>query len=307
MAQPTETERRFEVSERSSALPVPALSRYARPTSKTRRADAPRSDAEAGSTEIESEAATGAAAARADSTGVTDVPLEAAADLEDLLDLDALRDTDPIVQAADEEWATDPSPPQPVHAARRTDSPRGGTEPARARASQRAGAHRQSVRSHDPLPPERREPSAADTRDTRNLPALRDDGPQSPPPRAEQRVPFWKRLSMTRTAAPAPPPAAAISPDLLKPVLERIDHLTRRFEREQKALHERLDQFEHNITRLWELEEQMGLEEVRAQLAVIQANQEEIADGVHALARKVAIAGGLGVAAIAGLLIWALL
>jgi len=43
------------------------------------------------------------------------------------------------------------------------------------------------------------------------------------------------------------------------------------------------------------------------ELAVIKANQEEIADGVHAVARNVAIVGGLGVAAIAGLLLWALL
>ena len=82
------------------------------------------------------------------------------------------------------------------------------------------------------------------------------------------------------------PPPVEIPKDLLKPVIERIDHLTRRFEREQKALHGRLEDFEHNLTRLWELEEQMGLEEIRAQLAVMRANQEEIADGLHALARR---------------------
>lgn len=268
MAQPTETERRFEVSERSSALPVPALSRYARPGAKPRDDRSAIGHEASDTTDAERVAPRGPGA-------TDDVSLEAAPErIEELLDVDALRDAEPIVQAAHEEWATDPSPPQPVSDARRTDSPR-------------------STATNEP--------------DRSSLPALREQPQTQSPPRAEEKRPFWKRLSMARPAASAPPPVASIPPELLKPALERIDHLTRRFEHEQKALHERLDQFEHNITRLWELEEQMGLEEIRAQLAVIQANQEEIADGVHAIARNVAVAAGLGVAVLGGLLLWVLL
>jgi hypothetical protein len=265
VAQPTETERRFEVSERSSALPVPALSRYARPDAKPHDARPPTGHEDA-------ETSTPAQSDTAEARKTEDVALEAAPDrIEDLLGGDSRRDSEPIVQAANEEWATDPSPPQPVSDARRTDPVR----------------------------------SAAAREERRDLPALRESAAQ--PPRADEKRPFWKRLSMSRSAAPAPPPVAQVPPDLLKPALERIDHLTRRFEHEQKALHERLDQFEHNITRLWELEEQMGLEEIRAQLAVIQANQEEIADGVHAIARNVAVAAGLGLALLAGVLLWVVL
>ena len=137
VAQPTETERRFEVSERSSALPVPALSRYARPRSQSRQADTPDSP---------SEENTHAAAGTVEATAEADVPDiidemsldEAPGRLADLIDVDRLHTESPIVQSPHEAWATDPNPPQPVRDARLPalrDSPpgqkRGDEEPGR--------------------------------------------------------------------------------------------------------------------------------------------------------------------------------
>ncbi len=235
MAQPTDNASRFEVSEPSEALPVPALSRYARPQ------PAPEAPAPNGSDEP----------TRTSESQPTPPPVE------------GRRHLDPIVEAASEEWATDPSPPQDVNEAR------------------------------SPAP-------------SRHAPALR---PETAERRDDtKRRPFWKRLSMARPhAEPQAPPTVEIPKDLLKPAIERIDHLTRRFEREQKALHERLEEFEHNLTRLWELEEQMGMEEVRAQLAVMRANQEETADALHTLARRIAIGAGAVVAVFAAVLLWLVL
>ncbi len=239
MAQPTDNASRFEVSEPSEALPVPALSRYARP--RPEAADDAKADASNTGTEPSADPR---------SEAPTSNPER--------------RRLDPIVEAASEEWATDPSPPQDVNEAR---------------------------------------PKAAPLA----TPAVRPD-PAAPVEEGKRR-PFWKRLSMVRPQAePAPPPPSVEIPkDLLKPAIERIDHLTRRFEREQKALHERLEEFEHNLTRLWELEEQMGLEEVRAQLAVMRANQEETADALHTLARRITIGAGAIVAVFGALLVWLLI
>ncbi len=254
MAQPTDTPERFEVSEPSTALPVPALSRYARPASSAAREPVPD---DATTERAEPPPAEASASASRAPVG------EAAA---------ATRPLDPIVQPASAEWATDPSPPQPVRDAR-TGDPVAGP-------SATAATHAPAIREERPRVHE-------------------DD---------KRRRPFWKRLSMGRPhAEPQAPQSAPIPKDLLKPAIERIDHLTRRFEREQKALHERLDEFEHNLTRLWELEEQMGMEEVRAQLAVMRANQEEIADALYALTKRVAVGATAVVASFAAVLIWLIL
>lgn len=259
MAQPTHTPEHFEVSEPTAALPVPALSRYrhAAETAADKTASSPKAEAA-------NRAAPSAAGAPADET--TEHRAEPAAPADTVRATRTHTPIDPIVQPASDEWATDPSPPQPVRDARSSLVP------------SRVPARHESPRG-------------------------RDEG--------DKRRPFWKRLAMGRPAPASDPSHGSakleIPPDLLKPAIERIDHLTRRFEREQKALQKRLDEFEHNLTRLWELEEQMGMEEIRAQLAVMRANQEEIADGLHNLARRVTIAAGAVVATIAAILIWAAL
>jgi len=267
VAQPTDTPERFEISEPSTALPVPALSRYARPEAAAVPIPEPASGP------APANAASAATATETNFDPSPDTTPEAATAAEPVAPpSQPERPVDPIVQAASEEWATDPSPPQPVEDARD-----GGTAPNLA-PNPASGTH---------------------------APALRE-APH--PDEPKRRRPFWKRIAMARPAAePQAQPQVAIPPDLLKPALERIDHLTRRFEREQKALHERLDEFEHNLTRLWELEEQMGMEEVRAQLAVMRANQEETADAVHALAKRVTIGASAVVASFASLLLWLIL
>jgi hypothetical protein len=250
VAQPTDTPERFEVSEPSTALPVPALSRYARP--EARRAEA---TAQTASDEPVSAAEPAKGRVRPDAQPEAD---------------ETHRRLDPIVEAASDEWATDPSPPQPV------------------RDTRSAGPASASARTG---------PGSSLAPAIREARARKQD--------ESKRRPFWKRLSMVRPAGESSsPPAVEIPKDLLKPAIERIDHLTRRFEREQKVLYERLDEFEHNLTRLWELEEQMGLEEIRAQLAVMRADQEEIADGLHALTRRMTIGASAVVAIFGALLIW---
>jgi hypothetical protein len=121
-------------------------------------------------------------------------------------------------------------------------------------------------------------------------------GPTQPPPspirpglapgplRGEdgERIPFWKRVAMYRPeTALTTPPAAAV-----EAVAERMAGLEQRLSARDEELARRLDRFEENITRLWEIEEQMSLNELREKLAFIQANQEEIADGLHALSRN---------------------
>ena len=103
-----------------------------------------------------------------------------------------------------------------------------------------------------------------------------------------ERVPFWKRIAMPRSPSTAKPPQPGPLPNL-DPILGRIKQLEEAMTTHQAATFGRLDSFEQNITRLWELEEQMALTEVRERLALLEANQEEIADGLHAVARNLSI------------------
>ena len=54
----------------------------------------------------------------------------------------------------------------------------------------------------------------------------------------------------------------------------------------QSATELRIEQFEENLTHLWELEEQLAQAEFRERLALLQANQEEIADALHTAGRN---------------------
>ncbi len=116
-----------------------------------------------------------------------------------------------------------------------------------------------------------------------------------PGPPGRGRLPFWKRIALHR---PAPAPAApAVS---LDPVLTRLNELDRRIAENQRATLSRMNSFEENITRLWELEEQTSLNEVRERLALLEANQEEIADALHSLTRNLSLISLLIVLALAG-------
>jgi hypothetical protein len=54
-----------------------------------------------------------------------------------------------------------------------------------------------------------------------------------------------------------------------------------------------LEQFEENLTRLWELEEKLAQAEFRERLALLQANQEEIADALHTTGRNLIVLASL--------------
>jgi hypothetical protein len=114
-----------------------------------------------------------------------------------------------------------------------------------------------------------------------------------------QRVPFWKRIAMPRSshaeAKATPPPRPN-----LDPVLARLKQLEEAMMTHQAATLGRLDAFEDNITRLWELEEQMALTEVRERLALLEANQEEIADGLHSVSRNLSVLAVVIALAVAG-------
>jgi hypothetical protein len=122
-----------------------------------------------------------------------------------------------------------------------------------------------------------------------------DPGPEPEP----TRVPFWKRIAMPRTSQSTPKPTAPPRTNL-DPVLARIRQLEEAMTTHQAATLGRLDAFEENITRLWELEEQMALTEVRERLALLEANQEEIADGLHAVSRNLAVLAVVIALAVAG-------
>ena len=113
-------------------------------------------------------------------------------------------------------------------------------------------------------------------------------GRPAEPASEPERVPFWKRIALPRGPSTAKPPHAGPPPNL-DPILARIKQLEEAMTTHQAATLGRLDSFEENITRLWELEEQMTLTEVRERLALLEANQEEIADGLHAVARNLSI------------------
>ena len=134
--------------------------------------------------------------------------------------------------------------------------------------------------------------------DSRELPA--DQGPEklSPVerlpnqleanPRPSKRTSFWKRITTPRTQsepAGAPPPA----PISLEPVLSRMLGLEKQLAANQSATELRIEEFEENLTRLWELEEKLAQAEFRERLALLQANQEEIADALHTVGRNLTL------------------
>ena len=61
----------------------------------------------------------------------------------------------------------------------------------------------------------------------------------------------------------------------------------------QSATELRIEQFEENLTRLWELEEKLAQAEFRERLALLQANQEEIADALHTTGRHLIVLASL--------------
>ena len=126
-----------------------------------------------------------------------------------------------------------------------------------------------------------------------------------------RKVPFWKRITLPRTpqAAAAPSIDRGPAPPNLEPILARLAALEKQLAANQVATESQLTRFEENITRLWELEDDLALNEVRERLALLEANQEEIADGLHAVGRKlvtltVVLATGIaiGLAALSWLL-----
>lgn len=119
-----------------------------------------------------------------------------------------------------------------------------------------------------------------------------------------KRASFWKRLALPRLpeapAPPAPQPAPTVS---LEPVISRMLALEKQIAANQSATELRLEKFEDNLTRLWELEDQLAQTELRERLAVLEANQEEIADALHTVGRNlVVLASFVGTALAAGVL-----
>ncbi|MAI25744.1 MAG: hypothetical protein CMN75_06895 [Spirochaeta sp.] len=146
--------------------------------------------------------------------------------------------------------------------------------------------------------------------DSREIPP--DQGPEKVSPverlpsqleaktRPQKRASFWKRITMPRVQNEAneTPPPAAIS---LEPVLNRMLALEKQMAANQSATELRIEQFEENLTRLWELEEKLAQAELRERLALLQANQEEIADALHTTGRNLIVLASLvGAALIAG-------
>jgi len=132
-----------------------------------------------------------------------------------------------------------------------------------------------------------------------SLPALR-----SPEPPRKPRLPFWKRIALQRKPAAERKPAADVTsaaapaPDL-GPVLRQLASLEKQLKDSRVIQREQLKTFEENLTRMWQLEEQIALTEVRERLALLEASQEEVADGLHAVSRNLSILAvvlGLGLA-----------
>ena len=132
-----------------------------------------------------------------------------------------------------------------------------------------------------------------------SLPALR-----APEPPRKPRLPFWKRIALQRKPAAERAPAAdapsvaAPAPDLA-PVLRQLASLEKQLQDSRVVQREQLKAFEENLTRMWQLEEQIALTEVRERLALLEASQEEVADGLHAVSRNLSILAavlGLGLA-----------
>ena len=138
------------------------------------------------------------------------------------------------------------------------------------------------------------------------LPALK---PTPQDKSGSRKVPFWKRLTLPRSPSVSPPPQFEASPTPnLEPVLARLAALEKQLAANQVATENQLTRFEENIIRLWELEDDLALTEVRERLALLEANQEEIADGLHAVGRNLMILTlAIGGAVLAGLALLALL
>lgn len=117
---------------------------------------------------------------------------------------------------------------------------------------------------------------------------------------ARKKVPFWKRIALPRAQATSPGAATtAPRPLSLEPILTRLNALEKQLAANQSATESQLARFEENITRLWELEEQLTLTEVRERLALLEANQREIADALHTVGRNLTL---LAVVLAAGLM-----
>jgi len=109
--------------------------------------------------------------------------------------------------------------------------------------------------------------------------------PAPAPSGPSEKRPFWKRIALHRPASTRPAPA----PPSLDPILQRLDELERSLASAQRATEQRLDRFEENITRLWEMEEQIGLAEVSERLALLEATQVELADAIHSVSRNLSM------------------
>jgi hypothetical protein len=117
---------------------------------------------------------------------------------------------------------------------------------------------------------------------------------------ARKKVPFWKRIALPRAQETSPTAATAAPRSLsLEPILTRLNALEKQLAANQSATESQLTRFEENITRLWELEEQLALTEVRERLALLEANQREIADALHTVGRNLTL---LAVVLAAGLM-----
>ncbi|HKX45599.1 MAG TPA: hypothetical protein VJP77_02780, partial [Planctomycetota bacterium] len=120
---------------------------------------------------------------------------------------------------------------------------------------------------------------------------------------AARKLPFWKRIALPRAqpapaaATPRSEPSRSVS---LEPVLSGLAALEKQLVAHQSATEAQLRRFEDNLTRLWEVEDQMALTEVRERLALLEANQQEIADGLHSVGRNLVLLAVVLATAVAG-------
>ncbi len=155
-------------------------------------------------------------------------------------------------------------------------------------------------------------PPAMDV-DSREVPA--EQGPEKispverlpthPKPASQElkRSSFWKRIALPfkqKDPREAQDPVAAPAPLSLEPVLNRILALEKQLSANQSATEIRLEQVEENLTRLWETQDELAQTELRERLAVLQANQEEIADALHTTGRNLILLTSTVAAALAG-------
>lgn len=148
--------------------------------------------------------------------------------------------------------------------------------------------------------------------DSRELPP--EEGPEKvspverlpsqlePKARPTKRASFWKRITMPRNQ----PETGENPPDVhlsLEPVLDRMLALEKQIGANHSATEVHLQEFEEKMTRLWEAEEKLAQAEFRERLALLQANQEEIADALHTTGRNLLVLSTLvGLVLIGGVL-----